>query len=126
MTKMRTSNVARARVVASGALLAALAVGGVSLSTRTNAAVTERPGPYGHHHSHDRTVGQHNTTISSHSPIRQRGPQSNAPTSSGGQNSTQNALCRKAPCWISQKVNMFDPDLSAFIALGPSDFLMVP
>lgn len=126
MTRMRRSNVAGARVVASGAALAALAVGGVSLSTRANAALAERSGAHGHHHSHDRTVGQHNTTISSHSPVRQKGPQNSAPTSSGGQNATLNALCRKAPCRISQKINMFSPDLSAFIVLGPSDYLMVP
>jgi hypothetical protein len=112
-------------VVGLAAVMAALAVGGVSLSTRANAAMVGQTGD-GHHRSRDRTVGQKNTTISTRSPNHLKGTQNSAPTSSGGQNATMNALCRKAPCRIAQKVNMLPQNISAFIVLGPSDYLVVP
>lgn len=121
---MFTNGFAGARLVALAAVLAGLAAGGVSLSTSANASI--QSGDHGRVRNRNRTIGQHNTTVSSHSPTRLRGTQNSAPTSSGGQNATMNALCRKAPCRIAQKVNMFSPDLSAFIVLGPHDYLLVP
>jgi hypothetical protein len=119
MKRMLTKNVGMA------AALAALAIGGVSLSTTANASSNPR---FGHGHGHgDGAVGQHNTTISPNSPTTNRGFQHASPTSSGGQNSIQNAFCRKStPCRISQKVNFLPWDVSAFISFGPKDYLVVP
>src|SRR5437763_647268 len=119
MTRMLTNGFAGGRLVALAAVLAGLAVGGVSLSTRANASIAERSGGNGHSRSRDHTAGQHNTTISTRSPNHLKGTQNSAPTSSGGQNATMNALCRKAPCRIAQKVNMLPQNISAFIVLGP-------
>lgn len=126
MMRIFTSDFAGARVAALAGALAALAVGGVSLSTSANASLARRSGGDGHFRSRNRTVGEHNTTISSHSPTHIKGTQASSPTSSGGQNATMNALCRKGPCRIAQKVNMLPRDISAFIVLGPSDYLVVP
>lgn len=122
---LANNNVAGPRLLGSAAVLAALAIGGVSLSTAANASLAAHGGGGGHG-SHGHTIGQHNTTVSNHSPTHIRGIQNSSPTSSGGQNSIMNAFCRKAPCHISQKVNMLPWDVNAFIFFGPNDYLMVP
>lgn len=116
MKRMSANN---ARLLGAAAL-AALAIGGVS--TTANAS----PTPMSGHRHGDHTVGQHNSTSTHHSPTIQKGFQNAAPTSAGGQNSIMNAFCRKAPCRISQKVNMLPWDVSAYISLGPSDYLVIP